>query len=331
VNPLAADLFLDIKASAKDIELPPMSPYSIKYAGYGIERGKLSVNVKYHIEDRKLAAENNIYLDQLTFGEKVESPTATKLPVTLAVALLKDRNGVIDVNLPISGTLDSPQFSVIGIIFQVIGNLIAKAVTAPFALLGSIAGGAGEELAYLEFAPGSAALDGDDVGKLKNLSKALTDRPGIKLDVAGRVDPEADRAGLKRNSIERKVKAQKFNDLRREGKAPASADAVTVESTEYEKYLRRAYGDEKFPKPRNVIGIAKDLPVPEMETLMLTHAQVTDEDLPLLANARAQAAKDWIVEEGKVPAERVFLVAPKMNAEGIKDKGKPTRADFSVK
>jgi hypothetical protein len=331
VNPLAADLFLDIKASAKDIELPPMSPYSIKYAGYGIERGKLSVNVKYHIEDRKLAAENNIYLDQLTFGEKVESPTATKLPVTLAVALLKDRNGVIDVNLPISGTLDSPQFSVIGIIFQVIGNLITKAVTAPFALLGSIAGGAGEELAYLEFAPGSAALDGDDVGKLKTLSKALTDRPGLKLDVAGRVDPEADRAGLKRNSIERKVKAQKFNDLRREGKAPASADAVTVESTEYEKYLRRAYGDEKFPKPRNVIGIAKDLPVPEMETLMLTHAQVTDEDLPLLANARAQAAKDWIVEEGKVPAERVFLVAPKMNAEGIKDKGKPTRADFSVK
>ncbi len=330
VNALAADLFLDIKASAKDIELPPMSPYSIKYAGYGIERGKLSVTVKYLVENRKLAAENNIYLDQLTFGEKVESPTATKLPVTLAVALLKDRNGVIDVNLPISGSLDDPQFSVIGIVFQVIGNLIVKAVTAPFALLGAAFGG-GEELAYLEFAPGSAALDGEDVGKLKHLTKALAERPGLKLDVAGRVDPGVDREGLKRTSIERKVKAQKFDDLRREGKAPASADAVTVESAEYEKYLRRAYGDEKFPKPRNVIGIAKDLPVPEMETLMLTNAQVTDEDLRVLANARSQVAKEWIVTEGKVPAERVFIVAPKLTAEGIKDKGKPTRADFAVK
>jgi uncharacterized protein involved in outer membrane biogenesis len=330
VNPLAADLFLDIKASAKDIELPPMSPYSIKYAGYGIERGKLSVNVEYHIEHRKLAAKNNIYLDQLTFGEKVDSPTATKLPVTLAVALLKDRNGVIDVNLPISGSLDDPQFSVIGIVFQVIGNLIVKAVTAPFALLGAAFGG-GEELAYLEFAPGSAVLDGEDVGKLKNLTKALTERPGLKLDVAGRVDPGVDREGLKRASIDRKVKAQKFDDLRREGKAPASADAVTVESAEYEKYLRRAYGDEKFPKPRNAIGFAKELPVPEMETLMLTNAQVTDEDLRVLANARAQVAKEWIVTEGKVPAERVFIVAPKLSAEGIKDKGKPTRADFAVK
>jgi uncharacterized protein involved in outer membrane biogenesis len=330
VNPLATDLFLDIKASAKDIELPPMSPYSVKYAGYGIERGKLSVNVEYHVENRKLAAKNNIYLDQLTFGEKVESPTATKLPVTLAVALLKDRNGVIDVNLPISGSLDDPKFSVIGIVFQVIGNLIVKAVTAPFALLGSLFGG-GEELAYLEFAPGSAALDGEDFGKLKNLSKALTERPGLKLDVAGRVDPEADREGLKRASIERKVKVEKFDDLRREGKAPPSADAVTVEKAEYEKYLRRAYGDEKFPKPRNIIGIAKDLPVPEMETLMLTHAQVTEEDLRVLANSRAQSAKDWIVTEGKVPADRVFIVAPKLTPEGIKDKGKPTRADFSLK
>jgi hypothetical protein len=330
VNPLAPDLFLDIKASAKDIELPPMSPYSVKYAGYGIERGKLSVNVEYHIENRKLAAKNNIYLDQLTFGEKVESPTATKLPVTLAVALLKDRNGVIDVNLPISGSLDDPQFSVIGIVFQVIGNLIVKAVTAPFALLGAAFGG-GEELAYVEFAPGSSALDGEDVGKLKNLSKALTERPGLKLDIAGRVDPEADREGLKRASIERKVKVEKFDDLRREGKAPPSADAVTVGKDEYEKYLRRAYGDEKFPKPRNIIGIAKDLPVPEMETLMLTHAQVTEEDLRLLANARAQSAKDWIVTEGKVPADRVFLVAPKLTPDGIKDKGKPTRADFSLK
>ena len=190
INPLARDLFLDIKAAATDIELPPLSPYSMKYAGYGIERGKLSVKVKYLVENRKLTAENNVYLDQLTFGEKVDSPTATKLPVLLAVALLKDRNGVIDVNLPVGGSLDDPQFSVGAIIVQVIVNLITKAVTAPFALLGAAFGG-GEELAYLEFDPGSAKLDAADETKLKSIAKALTERPGLKLDVAGRVDPAA--------------------------------------------------------------------------------------------------------------------------------------------
>jgi uncharacterized protein DUF748 len=329
VNPFAPSLFLDLKASARDIELPPLSAYAAKYAGYGITRGKLSMNVKYHIENQKLTAENNIYLDQLTFGEKVESPSAIQVPVLLAVALLKDSNGVIDIDLPISGSLDDPQFSIGGIIVKVIVNLIVKAVTAPFALIGSLFGG-GEELAYVEFAPGSAAL-GTEITKLKNLGKALVERPGLRLDIAGRVDPEADRAGLKKASIESKVKAQKFNDLRGEDQAPSSVSAVKVESSEYEKYLRRAYGQEKFDKPRNVIGMAKDIPVPEMEALMLANTQVGDDDLRQLANARAQAAKSWLVDEAKVPAERVFIVAPKLDAEGIKDKGKPTRADFSLK
>ena len=106
---------------------------------------------------------------------------------------------------------------------------------------------------------------------------------------------------------------------------------MKVESSEYEKYLRRAYGEEKFEKPRNVIGMAKDIPVAEMENLMLANTQVTDDDLRLLANARAQAAKAWLVDEAKVPSERVFIVAPKLTADGISDKGKPTRADFALK
>ena len=329
VNPLAPSLFLDLKASARDIELPQFSAYAAKYAGYGITRGKLSMNVKYHLENQKLAAENNIYLDQLTFGEKVESPSAIKAPVLLAVALLKDRNGVIDIDLPISGSLNDPEFSVGGIIVKVIVNLIVKAVTAPFALIGSLFGG-GEELAYVEFAPGSAAL-GSETGKLKNLGKALVERPGLRLDIVGRVDPESDREGLKRMSIERKMKAQKFNDLRDEDKAPPSVSAVKVEQAEYEKYLRKAYGSEKFDKPRNLIGMAKDIPVPEMEALMLANTQVSEDDLRELANDRAQAAKSWLVDEAKVPAERVFIVSPKLSAEGINDKGKPTRCDFLLK
>jgi hypothetical protein len=100
-----------------------LSPYSGKYAGYAIEKGKMSLFVKYKIEKkRQLTAENRIFLDQLTFGEPVDSPEATKLPVTLAVALLKNRNGEIDINLPISGSLDDPEFSIGGLVVQVIVN-----------------------------------------------------------------------------------------------------------------------------------------------------------------------------------------------------------------
>ncbi|MCU0897529.1 MAG: DUF748 domain-containing protein, partial [Burkholderiales bacterium] len=330
VNALSPELFLDLKADARDIELPPLSPYSIKYAGYGIQRGKLSVKLKYFIEDRKLTAENNVYLDQLTFGEKVDSPTATKLPVLLAVALLKDRNGVIDIDLPISGSIDDPQFSVWGIIGRVIVNLLTKAVTAPFSLLASLAGSK-EELSYVEFAPGLATLDSADESRMKSLAKALDDRPQLKLDVAGRADPDADREALRKLSIDQKVKQQKWAELRRQGAAPPNPDEVTVDKAEYEKYLRLAYRADDIPKPRNFIGLVKDIPADEMENLMYTHAKTTDEDLRVLANKRAQAAKDWIVGQGKVSPERVFLVAPKLTTEGITDKGARTRAEFAIK
>jgi hypothetical protein len=326
VNPLAPELFVDIKASARDIELPPLSPYSAKYAGYGIEKGKLSMDVKYFIENRKLSAENRVVLDQLTFGEKVDSPTATKLPVLLAVALLKDRNGVIDIDLPISGSIDDPQFSVGGLIVRVIVNLIVKVVTSPFALIGSLVGG-GEELSYVEFVAGSAQVGPDSEAKLKNIAKALADRPALRLDIAGRVDPDADREGLRKASLERQVRAQKAREL---GKAADAAD-VTVDAAEYTKYLTAAYRAADFPKPRNVIGFVKDLPVSEMETLLLTHASATDEDLRRLANERAQGVKAWLAENGKIAPERLFLVAPKMNGDGIKDKGRASRVDFSLK
>src|SRR5439155_5181738 len=169
----------------------------------------------------KLTAENSIVLDQLTFGGKVESPDAIKVPVLLAVALLKDRNGVIQFDLPVGGSLDDPKFSVGGIVFRAIVNLIVKIVTAPFALLGSL-GKHGEELAYIEFAPGSAVLDATGEDKVKSIAKALNDRPALKLDIAGRVDPDADREGLKRATLDRKIRLQKFNDLVNRGEPPLS-------------------------------------------------------------------------------------------------------------
>ena len=276
INPLVRNLFLDLKASVRDIELGPFTPYSGKYVGYAIEKGKLTFNVAYKIENRKLTASNQIVVDQLTFGGKVESPQATKLPVMLAVALLKDRNGVIDVNLPISGSLDDPKFSIGGLIIRVIINLITKAITAPFALLGNLVGGGGDgaELSYVQFDPGRAVLTAQAQDKLATLQKGLVDRPALKLDITPRVDPQTDREGLRRYRFEQQVKAQKLKDLVKQGEAVKSVDDVKIEPQEYEKYLRRAYKEAKFPKPRNFIGMQKDLPVEEMEKLMLTNTTV---------------------------------------------------------
>ena len=272
-------------------------------------------------------------LNQLTFGEKIESPQATKLPVLLAISLLQDRNGVIDVNLPISGSLDDPQFSVGGIIWQVILNLLEKAVTAPFALIGNLlgGGGSGEELSYLEFDPGRAVLTQESRDKLTRLQSALIERPGLKLDVSGRYDPQTDRDGLRQYRFEQQIKAQKLKDLVKNGSPVKSVDEVQIDPAEYEQYLERAYKAAKFPKPKNIIGFTKDLPREEMEKLMLTNTQVTDDDLIQLANLRAQAAKDYLTHEDKVALERVFLLAPKAARTNGDAKGSPARVEFALK
>ncbi len=151
------------------------------------------------------------------------------------------------------------------------------------------------------------------------------------MEVTGRVDVGSDREGLKQAYLDSRLRAEKMKRLTREGNAPASVDEVSVGKDEYAALLKAAYGEEKFPKPRNAIGLAKDLPVPEMESLMLTNAAVTDEDLRQLANRRAQVAKGYLVESGAVPAERVFLTAPKLGGVDAKDKGKPMRAEFALK
>ena len=330
INPLAKDLFLDLKVDFQDMDLSPLSPYSGRYAGYGIQKGKLSLSLKYHIEKRKLESENKVFLDQFTFGEAVDSPDATKLPVRLAVALLKDREGEIHLDLPVSGSIDDPKFSVWGVVWQILKNLLVKAATSPFALLGALFGG-GEELSYLEFEPGGHVVPSSEEGKLGNLEKALHDRPALKLEIEGHVDMEKDREGLRQLIFQRKVAAQKVEDLSKAGQPVPALDNVRVDAAEYPKYLARAYKREKFPKPRNIVGMAKDLPVAEMEKLMLTNVQVTQDDLRQLAVERSSHVRDRLIASGKVEPGRIFLVEPKTLPPERKEKLKDSRVDFRIK
>ncbi len=330
INPLIKDLYADVKLDFRDIELSPATPYSSKYVGYPILKGKLTFDVAYLIEKRKLEARNRILIDQLTFGDRVESPDAIKAPVTMAVSLLTDRNGQISLDIPVSGSLDDPQFSVWPIVWQVIANLITKAVTAPFSLLASLIGG-GEEMSYVEFDYGSDAVPAGGEQKIKNLAKALKERPGLKLDITGSTDAEKDLEGLKRAAFDRKLKALKAKDLMRKGGTVASVDQIRIEPAEYKKYLAAAYEAEKFPKPRNIVGLAKGLPPEEMEKLMLAHTGVTESDLRLLASRRAEHIKELILKSGDVQAGRIFVVeAPSLSA-AKKDKVKQSRVDFILK
>jgi len=330
VHPFKTNLFVDLKASLRDFNLSPLTPYSGTYAGYKIEKGSLSFDLKYLISDMKLEAENKVVLDQLTLGDRVESPQATKLPVGLAITLLRDADGKINLDIPVTGRIDDPEFSVWRIVLQVIVNLLTKVATAPFALLGSLFGG-GEELSYIEFDAGSTDISEANMKKIETLVKALKAKPALKMDIVGGVDMERDREGLIQYQFQKKLKAQKLNDLIRKGEKVESVDEITIEKQEYDRYLKRAYSAEKFPKPRNIVGMEKGLPNEEMEKLMMTHIVVDEDDLRLLATRRAETVADALSQEGEFESGRVFVLEPKTLEPEAKKDVKKSRVDFRLK
>ncbi|HQP40897.1 MAG TPA: DUF748 domain-containing protein [Smithella sp.] len=329
INPLAKDLFVDLKVGFKDIELSPITPYSNKFLGYPITKGKLTFNVSYLIDKRKLDSQNKVLIDQLTFGEKVESPQAVKAPVTLAATLLTDRNGQINLDLPVSGSLDDPKFKVWSVIWQIIVNLITKAVTSPFALLSSLTGG-GEELSFIEFDYGSAVISAEETKKISMIGKALNDRPNIKLDIESYVDAEQDKYALKKAELDRRIKAQKMKETMSKDNQQIAVENVVLTEQEYDKYLKQVYRSADFSKPRNILGMQKTLPPAEMEKLMLANIDVTDSDLRQLAARRAQNVKELMLQSD-IAADRIFIVESKSLTPEKKEKVKNSRADFKLK
>ncbi|ASL46612.1 hypothetical protein bAD24_III04440 [Burkholderia sp. AD24] len=328
VNPLIAKPALDLTASAHDIELTNLTPYSAKYAGYPITKGKLNVDLHYKLDNDQLNANNHLFIDQLTFGDHVQNDTATKLPVRLAISLLKNSRGEIDVNLPVSGSLSNPEFSIGGLIWHAVLNLLQKAVTAPFSLIANAFGGSGEELGYVEFEPGSAKLTDADNKKLDTIVKALSDKTSVKMDLIGRVDPAVDEPALRTQYVDRLVKQQKIKDVVGNGES-VDLSTVTVDPKDYDKYLSKAYKSADFKKPRNFVGLTKSLPDDEMKSAIAANAPIDEASLRQLAQQRAQSVQQYL--DGKIDSSRVFIVAPKLNADGIKDKGATTRVDFGLK
>jgi hypothetical protein len=240
VNPLVRDLFVDLVISNHNTELTPFTPYLEKFGGYPLTKGKLTVGLSYTVRGKALESQNIVHVDQLTLGARNNSPDATKLPVKLGVALLKDRNGRIALDVPVKGRLDDPKFSVVPIAWQVVMNLLTKAATSPFSLLGALVGG-GEELSYIEFTPGQALVGETEAAKIEKLSKALYERPALNLEITGAADETLDRAALAWLKMERSLKNTRMAELTGKPDAPATVDKLRLTARDYERLLKAAY------------------------------------------------------------------------------------------
>jgi hypothetical protein len=315
VNPFGAAVYTDLALSFRNIELTLFNPYSGKFAGYNITKGKLTTELHYKIDGGKLDAQHHVTIDQLEFGDKTASKDAVSLPVKLAVALLRDKNGVIDLNVPVNGTIDDPHFKVWPIIWKVLVNIVEKVVTAPFAWIGSMFGG-GPDLQFIDFQPGTSELDAVGADKVKNVAKALSERPELKLDVPIAWIADLDRPAL----IETQFQSQVRDAQAAKGGKKAAASPATLDDMEpaarleilTKLYEKTVGGPPKYPD--SVTGSKAKAELIDAKVDFLTqelhgHIAVGDEDLKALGQQRAVAVQQALLSGAQLDPARVFLVA----------------------
>lgn len=296
IAPFAKSLSLNLDGSVTSLSMPILSPYSVEFTGYPIKQGQVTYKGAYKIDNGELTSTNNIVINRLEFG--AVSPKAKEtLPVGLAVSLLQDRSGQIDLNLPVTGSLNDPEFSVGGIIVKVIVNLITKAVTAPFALIGSMFGGENLDLNNLAFVTGSARLNDQTEKALAVVGKAMTERPGIKIQITGIGNTALDEKGLKEKRLMRQMIFSIYRD------STSSTDAKKLTPVQMNQAIRNLFKESDAPnKPKT------DNPQ-EMMDFLLQHIRVPTQDLQELATRRAEAVRNYLINKEKIKADRLFVVA----------------------
>jgi len=308
LNLLSASLFTDIKMNFKGVDMTSITPYSGRFAGYRVEKGKLSVDLTYHVENRTLKADQRFVIDQLELGERVESPEAVHLPLKLAVALLKDRNGVIDIGLPLTGSLDDPQFRVGPLIWKAFLGLLTKAATAPFALLGSLFGG-GEQMNLVDFEPGSAVLDAPAQEKLTGLVKAMSERPQLQLDVPASYAVDIDGRALAKTKLDALLAAQAPQGVAALDPAKHFDLLVELHRKQFGKEaLLPGVAAETFANRKKAPSF--DAGIAALEDALVGAQATTPGELDALATARARAIEELLVAQGSIDAGRVFVIAP---------------------
>jgi hypothetical protein len=339
VNLLSAALFTDLTMSFSDVDLTVVNPYSGHFVGYKIDKGKLSVDVHYKVEQRKLDAAQHFVIDQLELGDRVESPDAIHVPLKIAVALLRDRNGVIDLNLPMNGSLDDPKFRIGPILWQMFTNLLVKAASAPFALLGHLFGGGNEHMNIIEFDGGSAELEKPAQDQLASMAKAMKERPQLKLDVPIVFADTIDRPALAAAGLRSELQAREL--ATREGrKHPDTAlELALADPGKHFDLLLEQYQSElgkDKPLPPTVVAVQQakrnetppyDPAISDLNAALIDHVQVSDDALAALGKERAHAIEGALLSDGQVETSRVFIV----NAPPKPQSGDRVKVELRVK
>ena len=335
LSPLGAADYTDLKATFRNLEMKNLTPYAGKFAGRTIESGKLSLDLEYKINQRKLKGENKIVIDNLTLGDRVDSKDAINFPLDLALALLRDSNGVIELGLPVQGSLDEPQFSFGGLVWKAIVNVLSKIATAPFRALGALLGGNGEAFESVIFEPGEARLLPPEREKLAKLAKALQQRPQLKLAVEGRFDKALDREALADNVVKLEISKRagmkppaanepliiSFSDA----KVQAAFDEMAIAAGNDATKLRAQY----LPPATNVVtGVlqgarerltekgrsdatnARNKYYPELFQLLKAKVAIPEIAYATLAGFRAEAVRNTLTAGNTFDAARVSVAAP---------------------
>ncbi len=323
INALAATSYANVQMSFKNLELTGMSPYLGKFAGYWIDKGKMSADLDYHVVNRKIDANHHIVVDQLTLGQHVDSTDATHLPVKLAIALLKDKDGVIDLDLPLQGSLDDPDFRIGKVVWKVVVNLLEKAVTSPFRLLGSLFGG-GAEMEYVEFPAGDATLDAATRTRVAALVKALEARPGLSVDVPMGVAADFDTPALANAKFEADLATRAAERVKPDTADSGALARVRAAPASYRALLEDAYAasfGHKAAVPVPPKGTPADAATASaigwLESELRARVTVGPRELDELAAARAAAIQSALLEGTGIDPARVFMVkAPQQQVDG---------------
>jgi Domain of Unknown Function (DUF748) len=331
LNPIAPTAQLDLRAEAKSVELTSLSAYSARWAGYAIEKGKLTAKVHYQIEQGRLNARNEILLNQLVLGEKIDSPQATRLPVKLAIALLKNSKGEIELDIPITGSLSDPEFAVGPLIWRTFLGLLGKIALSPFSALANLGGQGSEELSFIDFPSGSTELTEEGKGKVATLMKALKDRPGLTLDIGGKADEQADRAGLQRVTLDlmlKGVKLQRLIEANPKADTP-DLDKLQIGLDERPVLVAQLYKNYNLPnKPKNILGLEKSVDIDEQQRLLQESISIPSDLVKQLAGQRGAVTREFLMKE--IPGERLFVIAPKVIADTVAS-AQNRRVEFALR
>lgn len=314
---------LDIGMHFKGMPLPFISPYMVEFAGYKIEKGKMSLDLLYKINDRKLVAENNLVLDQLTLGEKVENPKATSLPLNLAITLLKDSDGKININLPLTGSLDDPQFSITSLAFDAFVNMITKVISSPFKALGALVSDAAE-LNQVLFKEGENVVSESEQKQLLELAKALTEKPALRVEVKGTAYTKQDWPALQDDALLDQLKAMKAAELKASGDKKL-AEYVALSEGDAERLLADLF-IKKFPHlgKRSIFGtpelIGSDKNFQAVARQQMRAIIPPDpQRLATLAATRARNIAQVLIQQGKIAHERIFILDANVQTEAPKE------------